>query len=136
MEDKDKLVQQIAQNVRAIRMSRQLTQKQVAKGMGVLESLYVRLEKGTERTSIITIYKAAQFFGVDIDELVYGHKVQSKTNELTYKKKSLEEKLAEIEGLDPEEKSMALKLMDLALSKKHIRELNDVVKSIQKRTSK
>lgn len=40
MEDKDQFVQQIAQNVRAIRMSRQLTQKQVAKGW-VYMSLYM-----------------------------------------------------------------------------------------------
>ncbi len=133
MESEDNIVQKIAQNIRTLRMSRKLTQKEVAKEMGVQESLYVRLEKGTKRTSIITIHKVTLFFGVNIDEIVFGHKVQSKTQKLVYAKKSLEEKLIEIEGLDLEERLMALKIIDLALSKKHLRELNDMIKTIQKR---
>lgn len=131
MEEMDDLVQNIAQNIRALRMSRQLTQKEVAKAMGVYESLYVRLEKGTARTSILTIYKAAQFFNVSIDKIVFGREILSDTTEIAYKKQSLLDKMKELEEIDPAEKTMAFKLLDLALSKKQVRELNEIIKSIQ-----
>ena len=124
-------VQNIAQNIRALRMSRQLTQKEVAKGMGVYESLYVRLEKGTARTSILTIYKAAQFFNVSIDKIVFGREVLTDTKEIAYKNQSLLDKVKELEDLDQSNKKMAIKLLELALSKKQVRELNEVIKSIQ-----
>jgi len=122
--------QSIAQNIRAIRMSKQLTQKEAAKGMKVHESLYVRLERGIDRTSIVSIYKAAQFFNVSMDKIVFGQEVQNENASLRFKKQTLIDKIKELEDLEPTDKEMALKLLDLALSKKQLRELNEVIKSV------
>jgi len=118
----------IAQNVRRTRISKQLTQKEVAKAMGVYDSQYARIEKGEAKVSIVAIAKAAKVFDVSIDAIVFGKDLSAKTSKTPQRKKSLLEKVQELEELSKIEKTMACRLLDLAVSKKQIRELTNIIK--------
>ncbi len=58
------------ENLKAIRKERGLSQKQVAKHLGVVESCYANWEQGRTEPSISMLRKLCELFIVNLDELI------------------------------------------------------------------
>lgn len=61
------------ENLKSIRKECNLTQKQVAEKMNVVESCYANWEQGRTEPNIDSIRKLAKIFNVSIDELFNGN---------------------------------------------------------------
>ena len=59
-------------NLKNIRKEKNLTQKQVALKLGVVESCYANWEQGRTEPSIEMLRKLGEIFNVYIDELING----------------------------------------------------------------
>jgi len=59
-----------AEHLRNIRKSKNLTQKQVAEGIGVAECIYQRYEHGKTKPSFDSLWALADFFDVSMDDLM------------------------------------------------------------------
>ena len=60
------------QNLKATRRDCELTQKQVANMLGVVESCYANWEQGRTEPNIEMLRKLGEIFQVQIDELING----------------------------------------------------------------
>lgn len=60
------------ENLKNARKSAYLTQAQVAKGLGVVESCYANWEQGRTEPSIDSLRKLSKILNVSIDELING----------------------------------------------------------------
>ena len=60
------------QNLKQIRRDCELTQKQVAQQLGVVESCYANWEQGRTEPNIEMLRKLGEIFQVQIDELING----------------------------------------------------------------
>ena len=60
------------QNLKQIRRDCELTQKQVAKELGVVESCYANWEQGRTEPNIEMLRQLGEIFQVPIDELING----------------------------------------------------------------
>lgn len=60
------------QNLKQIRKDCELTQKQVAEKLGVVESCYANWEQGRTEPNIEMLRKLCKIFQVQIDELING----------------------------------------------------------------
>ncbi len=133
MEELDVLQQNIAENMRRLRKSNNLTYKQAAKALGISLTQYTRTERGTANTSIITIAKTALLYEVSIREIVFGEKLKQTTRSSKFHRdKSLKEKMKELDELSKAEKEIAFKILDLALSKKRINNLLQIIDNAKK----
>ncbi len=59
-------------NLKEIRRERDLTQKEIAKKLGVVESCYANWEQGRTEPSIAMLRKLCEIFSVSLDELING----------------------------------------------------------------
>ena len=59
-------------NLKQIRRDCELTQKQVAQQLGVVESCYANWEQGRTEPNIEMLRKLGEIFQVQIDELING----------------------------------------------------------------
>ncbi len=59
-------------NLREIRKSCSLTQKQVADNLGVVESCYANWEQGRTEPSIEMLRKLGAIFGISLEDLING----------------------------------------------------------------
>ena len=64
--------QLFCQNLKMIRRESELTQKQVANRLGVVESCYANWEQGRTEPNIDMLRKLGDIFQVSIDELING----------------------------------------------------------------
>lgn len=71
MEDRD-LAIVIGKRVRALRVEKNLSLKDLAAKSGVAQSALVEAEKGTSFATVVTLDKLAQAFGVTPADLVNG----------------------------------------------------------------
>ena len=123
MEEMNHLVQDIAQNIRALRLAQRLTQKEVAKAIGVHLSQYARIESGVNKISADLLAKTAQFFSVTTDKLFYGEDNLSDNPIIAYPKLSLAQKLKQLETLEKKDKQTAYELIDLLIIKDKLKGL-------------
>ena len=63
---------QFCQNLRNIRKTVYLTQKQVAAALGVVESCYANWEQGRTEPNVEMLRKLGVLFNVSVDELING----------------------------------------------------------------
>lgn len=59
-------------NLKSIRKYNNLTQKQVADKLGVVESCYANWEQGRTEPSIESLRKLGEIFKIDIESLING----------------------------------------------------------------
>ena len=59
-------------NLKSIRRSCGLTQKQVAEALGVVESCYANWEQGRTEPNVEMLRKLGEIFQVGLDELING----------------------------------------------------------------
>ena len=61
------------QSLRDIRVDCNLTQKQVALRLGVVESCYANWEQGRTEPNIAMLRQLSEIFGISLDELINGN---------------------------------------------------------------
>jgi putative transcriptional regulator len=61
----------IGNNLRRLRMSRDLTQDEVAKAIEVTRATVLAIEKGDYNPSLELAFRLANFLGADINEIFY-----------------------------------------------------------------
>ena len=56
--------------IKSLREERKLTQEDVAQSIGTTKTTYIKYEKGSQSPQLNTVEKIANFYGINIKELV------------------------------------------------------------------
>ncbi|CAH7096701.1 Cryptic phage CTXphi transcriptional repressor RstR [Vibrio chagasii] len=94
----------ISVQIKDLRDSRNLSQDEVAKALGMAKSTYIKYEKGTQSPQLETIEEIANFYGVTVEELI--------TTESPTINSRLLSKLNLIEKLNKEEKESIILMIE------------------------
>jgi transcriptional regulator with XRE-family HTH domain len=116
----DDLTPGLAANLKALRKARGWSQTEVAERLGFHLTHVNRIETGRQVPSLEFVVKAAQTFGVGVDQLLAGE--ENPLEEVRLEDKALAERLRLIETLDPREKSALMTVIDSMLTKHRIRQ--------------
>lgn len=106
----------IAENIKRLRKLKNLSQKQVSLEVGIPQGQYSLVENGKVMPTIPTLEKIADVFEVSISEF-FATNDQDDTVNLP-----LLEKIKIIDTLDSDEKDALLTLIDMAVSKKKLKD--------------
>ena len=107
----------IAANIKRIRKIKDLSQKQVAMEIGIAQAQYSVIESGKTVPTIPTLQKIAKVFQVNINEFF---KIKGEIeNEINL---SILEKVKLIDSLEDDEKEALIKMIDIAISKKKLKD--------------
>ena len=106
----------IARNVKRLRELKGFSQKQVSAESGVPQGQYSRIENARVEPSVSTLEKLAGVFGVSIAEFFRSDDPEQELN------LSLLEKVRMIDSLGEEEQNALLKMIDLALANKRLKD--------------
>lgn len=106
----------ISENIKRLRKLKQLSQKQVSMDIGIPQGQYSLVENGKVMPTIPTLEKIADVFEVSIAEFFTNNSEEDAVN------LPLLEKIKIIDTLDADEKEALLKLIDMAVSKKKLKD--------------
>ncbi len=106
----------ITENIKQLRKLKNLSQKQVSLEVGIPQGQYSLVENGKVMPTIPTLEKIAEVFEVSIAEFFKTNNEEEAIN------LPLLEKIKIIDSLDNEEKDALLKLIDMAVSKKKLKD--------------
>lgn len=106
----------IAKNIKRLRGLKNLSQKEVSADSGVPQGQYSRIENGRVEPSISTLEKLAKVFEVSIAEFFRSDEVDQELN------LPLLEKIKMIDDLGKEEQEALLKMIDMALANKRLKD--------------
>ncbi len=107
----------ISANIKRLRKLKNLSQKEVATAINVAQGQYSVIESGKVVPTIPTLEKIAKVLEVDIAELLKKHgKGDDEVN------MSILEKVKMIDTLDKDEKNCLLKMIDIAIAKKQMKD--------------
>lgn len=120
MHTTDKQFKEIGKRLKKMREDRRMSQTELASSMEMLPNQYGKVENGKVLPSLKTLVKAAEALEVSIDEIVYG--VESPVS-LSIKDTELVKKMNVISELPPEDKFIALEILDLLITKSAIKGL-------------
>lgn len=109
-------VSRISANIKRLRDLKQLSQKEVSALSGVPQGQYSRIENGRVEPSVSTLEKLAGVFEVSIAEFFKASNVDEELN------LPLMEKIKLIDALDEDEQNALLKMIDLAISNKRLKD--------------
>ena len=117
----------ISKNVKRIRLIKKLSQKEVSHASNIPQGQFSRIENGRVEPLISSLEKLASVFEVSISEFF---KTDSKDEEVNL---PLLEKIKLIDQLDGDERKALLKMIDIAISKKKMKDkmkddLSDLLK--------
>lgn len=110
----------IGKNIREIREKKNLSQKEVALSIEVAPTQYSRIENNKAVPGLNTLIKVAKALNVTLDAIVFGE--SSPSEEVKIKDKSLLEKVQMIDALPEDEKSLVIKIIELAVTKKKFKD--------------
>lgn len=105
----------IAENIQRLRKSKKLSQKEVSINVGIPQGQYSLVENGKVMPTIPTLEKIAGVFEVPLIEFF-------KSDDVEVVNLPLLEKVKVLDSLDDEEKQALLKLIDMALAKKKLKD--------------
>ena len=106
----------ISKNIKRIRDIKQLSQKVVSATSNVPQGQYSRIENGRVEPSVSTLEKLASVFEVSMAEFF---KTDSNAQEVNL---PLLEKIKLIDQLEGDERKALLKMIDIAISKKKMKD--------------
>ena len=109
-------VELISKNLKRLRELKKLSQKDVAINSGVPQGQYSRIENGKVEPSISTLDKLANVFDVPTMEFFKSNSIEDDLN------LPLLEKIKLIDTLESDEQSALLKIIDIAISKKRMKD--------------
>ena len=107
----------IAKNIKHFRDVKNLSQKEICADSGVPQGQYSRIENGKVEPSVSTLEKLAKVFGVSIAEFFNSTDIDDTALNLP-----LLEKIKLIDNLESEEQQALLKMIDLAISNKRMKD--------------
>jgi len=107
----------ISENIRRMRKIKNLSQKEVASAIDIAQAQYSVIESGKNVPTLPTLEKIAGVFEVDISQLV--RRPGKNDDEVNI---SILEKVRLIDTLDKEEKGCLLKMIDIAIAKKRMKD--------------
>jgi transcriptional regulator with XRE-family HTH domain len=107
----------IPANIKRFRKLKNLSQKQVALAIDVAQAQYSIIESGKTIPTIPTLEKIAKVFEVDITDLIKNPSIEQGNINL-----SILEKIKLIDTLDKDEKDALFKMIDIAISKKKLKD--------------
>jgi transcriptional regulator with XRE-family HTH domain len=107
----------IAANIKRIRKLKNLSQKEVALGIGVAQAQYSIIESGKTVPTIPTLEKIAKVLEIDITEFFKDPGKEDEQINL-----SILEKVKMIDSLEKDEKDALLKMIDITLAKKNMKD--------------
>lgn len=117
-----KTVKLISSNIQRLRELKNFSQKEVAAAMGIPQGQYSRVENGKVEPSISTLDKLAIALDVSITEF-FKADMDVDVN------MPLMEKIRLIDTLDKEERKAIMTFIDVAISRKHLKEsISNLVK--------
>jgi transcriptional regulator with XRE-family HTH domain len=106
----------IAGNIKRLRELKKISQKEVSADSGVPQGQYSRIENGKVEPSVTTLEKLATVFEVSISEFFKAGALDEDVN------LPLLEKVKLIDQLEGDEKNALLKMIDIAISKKRMKD--------------
>ncbi len=106
-----------SENIKRLRKVKNLSQKEVATAINIAQAQYSVIESGKNVPTLTTLEKIAKVFEVDISQLV--RKPNKSDEQINL---SILEKVKLIDTLDREEKECLLKIIDIAIAKKRIKD--------------
>ncbi len=106
----------IASNIKRLRELKKASQKEVSADSGVPQGQYSRIENGKVEPSVSTLEKLAAVFEVSISEFFKTDMMEDDVN------LPLLEKVKLIDQLEDEEKNALLKMIDITISKKRMKD--------------
>ena len=109
-------VELIARNIKRLRELKKFSQKEVATAGTIPQGQYSRIENNKVEPSISTLEKLATVFEVDIAEFFKSDDLEQEVN------LPLMQKIKLIDTLAPDEQQALLKMIDLALSNKRMKD--------------
>ena len=110
------VVEVIANNIKRLRDIKGLSQKEIYTGSGIPQGQYSRIENGKVEPSVSTLDKLSKVLKVSISEFFITNDVIEEVN------LSLLEKVKLINKLAPDEQQALLKMIDLAISNKRMKD--------------
>jgi transcriptional regulator with XRE-family HTH domain len=110
------VVEVIANNIKRLREVKGLSQKEIYTGSGIPQGQYSRIENGKVEPSVSTLEKLAKVLEVSISEFFTTNDTIEEVN------LSLLEKVKLIDKLAPDEQQALLKMIDLAISNKRMKD--------------
>jgi len=114
----------ISANIKRLRELKKLSQKEVSVSSNVPQGQYSRIENGKVEPSVSTLEKLAAVFEVSVAEFFKTNTVEEDVN------LPLLEKIKLIDQLEGEEKEALLKMIDIAIAKKRMKDnLSDLLAS-------
>lgn len=111
----------IGDNLKQLRENKGLTQQQMADLIHTHRSGYSKIENNQQDISIEAIIQLSKVFNMSIDAIVYFDNSKI-PNEVSLEDKATLEQLKLINELEPEEKSILLKLIETFVSKKRFKD--------------
>lgn len=107
----------ISTNIKRLRKVKNLSQKEVAMSIDIAQAQYSVIESGKTVPTLTTLEKIANVFEVDLSQLVKKSSIADEDINL-----SILEKVKLIDTLDKDEKTCLLKMIDIAISKKKMKD--------------
>jgi len=109
-------VDTIANNIKRLRTLKNLSQKEVSLSVSIPQGQYSRIENGKVMPTIPTLEKIASLFEVSLVEFFKSDDAEEAVN------LPLLEKIKVIDTLEDEERNALLKMIDMAISKKKLKD--------------
>jgi transcriptional regulator with XRE-family HTH domain len=106
----------ISQNIKRLRKLKNLTQKEIAMEVEIPQGQYSRIEGGKVIPTVQTLAKIALALGVHITELFTENSVEEVAD------LSLLNKIKLLDELEEDEKDALLKIIDMAIAKKRMKD--------------
>ena len=118
----------IGDNIKRIRVAKNLSQKEVVLAAGMDTAQYSRIENGKTDPSVSTLEKIAKALGVSLSELFIN---KEDLKEIHSYDKTAMEKVRLIENLKDDEKKTIYNILDAFISKEKLKNtLSSVLKEI------
>lgn len=111
----------IGNNLRKLRENNGLTQQQMADLIHTHRSGYSKIENNQQEISIEALVLLSKQFNMTVDEII-SYDNSRIPNEVTIEDKATLEQLQLINELEPEEKTILLKLIETFVSKKRFKD--------------
>jgi transcriptional regulator with XRE-family HTH domain len=111
----------IGDNLRKLRENNGLTQQQMADLIHTHRSGYSKIENNQQEISIEALIQLSKQFNMTVDEIISFDNSRI-PNEVTIEDKAMLEQLQLINELEPEEKTILLKLIETFVSKKRFKD--------------
>lgn len=106
----------VAERIKNIRMSKNLSQKEVALSIGINQAQYSRIESGKVEPTLSSLEKIANALNVSVSDFLK----EDKSYDIKSYNSSIIEKLKLIDELDENERKSIFSIIDIAIAKKRL----------------